>query len=116
MFCWGQQLLIVHQLDTLQNLVKVTVENIQIEAPVEILERSKDARVESAKGKSFLSRFKRSPSKSIKHAKPAENQALCPVSSVDNGQQIEDLSDSAQVALAMAQRVSEPEKIAASIK
>jgi len=62
---------------------------------------------------------KSTPLTSPKDAKPVENQATYPTSIVDNNQragQIEDLSDSAQVALAMAQRISEPEKIAASIK
>ena len=44
-FVNGRQLLTVHQLETLQNLVKDTV--VQIETPIEVQqEGSKDARVE----------------------------------------------------------------------
>ena len=99
------------------------MENIQIETPIEeVRGSSKDAKVET-KDKSLLSAFKRfslkPATKNTKHAKPVENQATCSTSIADNSQQAgqtENLSDSAQVALAMAQRVSEPEKIAASIK
>ena len=106
----GRQSLTVRRPDMLQNLVRVTVQNIEIGTPM-------DARFEAI-DKSLFAPIKRFALNAAKKniTKPVENQTTCPTSTVDKNQragQKEGLSDPA---LAAAQSCSEHEKITASIK
>ena len=114
--CWAQVLNFlcanttphsVHQPNTLQDLVQLTVRNIRL--------------VGTPKRNPFVSMFKRragTVTATAEGAASVENQVTFPASDGVDNQQAEslDLSDSAQVALEIAQRVSLPNKISAAIR
>lgn len=117
----------VHQPDTLQSLVQITAQNIQLETPTswDASQGRQNEQVGNFKPKPFLSMFQpkrrwTAPA-ATEGPESVGNQAMFSAYNAAenlNNQRAEavDLSDLPQVVLSMAQRVSIPDKISASIK